>query len=41
MNGCGMEAISFSEAKDISEQPGQQIDKELQMRAPNFFNVFN
>ena len=35
MNGCGMEAVSFSGAKDTSEQPGQLLIKELKMTAPN------
>ena len=39
MNGCGMEAVSFSGAKDTSEQPGQLLNKELKITAPNFCNL--
>jgi len=39
MNGCGMEAVSFSEAKDTSEQPDLLMNKELMIIAPNFFNL--
>src|ERR1019366_9055068 len=31
-----MEAVSFSEAKDTSGQPGLSLNKELMMTAPNF-----
>lgn len=36
---AGWKGYPFSEAKDTSEQPGQLLNKELKMTAPNFFNL--